>query len=131
VPLAVERLAETPATGIEGGTVDRTLIEEVNLLHAQMCQSLADPTRILMLYSLAEEPRYVTELAELLGVSQPTVSRHLKILRDRGLVHGTRVGNTVHYELRDRRVIEALDLLRDAMAEMLNQQAELAEAVGQ
>ena len=111
--------------------MDRTLIEEVNLLHAQMCQSLADPTRILMLYSLAEGPRYVTELAEMLGVSQPTISRHLKILRERGLVHGTREGNTVHYALRDRRIIEALDLLREVMADLLNQQAEMAVIVAQ
>ncbi len=111
--------------------MDRTLIEEVNLLHAQMCQSLADPTRILILYSLASGPRYVTELAEMLGVSQPTISRHLKILRERGLVHGTREGNTVHYALRDRRIIEALDLLREVMADLLNQQAEMAVIVAQ
>jgi ArsR family transcriptional regulator len=109
--------------------VDRSLAEEVNQLHAQLCQSLADPTRILMLYSLADGPRYVTELAELLDVTQPTVSRHLKILRDQRLVHGTRVGNTVHYELVDHRIIDALDLLREVMASLLSQQAELAEAV--
>ena len=33
--------------------MDRTLVEEINLLHAQMCQGLADPTRILILYFLA------------------------------------------------------------------------------
>ena len=62
--------------------MDRTLVEEVNLLHAQMCQGLAAPTRILILYSLAENPRYVNELVEMLEVSQPTISRHLKVLRD-------------------------------------------------
>jgi ArsR family transcriptional regulator len=111
--------------------VDRSLAEEVNQLHAQLCQSLADPTRILMLYSLAEGPRYVTELAEMLHVTQPTISRHLKILRDQRLVHSTRVGNTVHYELVDHRIIEALDLLRGVMADLLSQQAELAGAVSQ
>ena len=111
--------------------VDRSLAEEINLLHAQLCQSLADPTRILLLYSLADGPRYVTELAEMLHASQPTISRHLKILRERGLVRGTRVKNTVHYELVDRRIISALDMLRAVMADLLSQQAELAEAVAQ
>jgi DNA-binding transcriptional ArsR family regulator len=109
--------------------VDRMLVEEVNLLHAQMCQGLADPTRILILYSLSDSPRYVNELAEVLDVSQPTVSRHLKVLRDRGLVTATREGNTVHYALRDRRVIQALDLLRALMADLLAERAELAEAM--
>jgi DNA-binding transcriptional ArsR family regulator len=111
--------------------VDRTLIEEVNLLHAQMCQGLADPTRILILYLLAENPRHVTELAEMSGASQPTVSRHLKVLRDRGLVTATREGNTIRYTLRDPRVIQALDLLRAVMADLLSEQAGLAEAIAQ
>jgi len=111
--------------------VDRTLIEEVNLLHAQMCQGLADPTRILILYLLAESPRHVTELAEMSGASQPTVSRHLKVLRDRGLVMAAREGNTIRYTLRDPRVIQALDLLRAVMADVLSEQAGLAEAITQ
>ena len=111
--------------------MDQRLTEEINLLHAQICQGLADPNRILILYLLAESPRYVTELAEMLGVSQPTVSRHLKVLRDRGLVTSTREGNTVHYALRDRRVIQALDLLRAMMADVLAERAELAEAITQ
>lgn len=109
--------------------MDRTLIEEVNLLHAQMCQGLADPTRILILYLLAESPRHVTELAEMSGASQPTVSRHLKVLRDRGLVTATREGNTIRYTLRDLRVIQALDLLRAVMADVLTERAGLAEAM--
>lgn len=111
--------------------MDQTLVEEVNLLHAQMCQGLADSTRILILYSLAESPHYVTELAEMLEVSQPTVSRHLKVLRDRGLVTATREGNAIRYALRDRRVIQALDLLRAVMADVLAERAELAEAMAQ
>jgi DNA-binding transcriptional ArsR family regulator len=111
--------------------MDQRLTEEINLLHAQICQGLADPNRILILYLLAESPRYVTELTEKLDVSQPTVSRHLKVLRDRGLVTSARDGNTVHYALRDRRVIQALDLLRAVMADVLAERAELVEAITQ
>ena len=110
--------------------VDQTLVEEVNLLHAQMCQGLADPTRILILYLLADGPRYVNELADTLQISQPTVSRHLKLLRERGLVTATRESNAVRYALRDRRVVEALDLLRAVMADLLAERARLADAIG-
>ena len=51
--------------------MDQTLTEEINLLHAQICQALADPTRILILYLLADGPHYVTELADMLKASQP------------------------------------------------------------
>ena len=111
--------------------VEGISVEEVNLLHAQICQSVADPTRILMLYALAENPRHVNELAEALQISQPTASRHLKVLRDRGLVTATRQGNAVRYALHDDRIIQALDLLRTLMADIMTERADLAEAVNQ
>lgn len=111
--------------------MDQKLREEVNLLHARMCQGLADPTRILILYSLAESPYYVNELAELLEVRQPTVSHHLKVLRERGLVTAVREGNSVRYVLRDRRVIQALDLLRSLMSDILAQQMDLVDVIGE
>jgi DNA-binding transcriptional ArsR family regulator len=111
--------------------VEQTLVEEVNLLHAQMCQGLADPTRILILYLLADNAHYVSELADVLEIRQPTVSHHLKVLRERGLVTTTREGNAILYELRDRRVVEALDLLRAVMGDMLSEQAKLINAVTQ
>jgi len=109
--------------------VDQTLIEEINLLHAQICQGLADPTRILILHFLADSPRCVTELVEMSGVKQPTVSHHLKVLRDRELVTATREGNAVRYALRDQRIIQALDLLRAVMADILAERAKLANAI--
>ena|SRR5688572_4506387 len=51
--------------------------------------ALADPTRRSILAQLCERPRAVGELVEALGVSQPTVSKHLRVLREAGLVHVT------------------------------------------
>jgi DNA-binding transcriptional ArsR family regulator len=108
-------------------TIDVSLQQEINLLHAQVCQALADPKRILLLYALAEGPRRVTDLAETLGLPQPTVSHHLKILRERGLVAAEQEGVAVHYSLTDARVIQALDLLRGVLRAQLVLQAGLAE----
>ena len=74
-----------------------SLEAEVNALHAQICAGLADPKRILILYYLAEGPRTVSELVQSLKVSQPAISRHLKTLRDRGMVRATRQGPSVVY----------------------------------
>jgi ArsR family transcriptional regulator len=109
--------------------VDERLEREVNLLHANICQALADPKRILILYALSEGPKNVTELTEALDVPQPTVSRHLKILRERGLVTAERDGVTVRYSLADERVIGALDALRAVLLGTLTQQAELAQGL--
>jgi ArsR family transcriptional regulator len=91
-----------------------------------MCEGLADPTRILILYALDETPRNVGELAEALRAPQPTISRHLKVLRERGMVLAERMGPTVRYSLADARLIEALDLLRAVLANQLRNQAALA-----
>ncbi len=109
--------------------MDSKLREEVDTLHAQVCGGLADPNRILILYTLADRPRNVTELAEALGLPQPTVSRHLKTLRERGMVLAEREGQSVIYALADRRIIQALDLLRAMLADLLRDQGMLAETV--
>jgi ArsR family transcriptional regulator len=68
-------------------------------------------------------------LTEALQAPQPTVSRHLKTLRDRGLVEAAREGSSVYYSLTDQRIIEALDILRAVLADMLRGQADLARTV--
>jgi DNA-binding transcriptional ArsR family regulator len=49
--------------------------------------ALADPHRRVMLTLLLERPRPVGELVERLGLTQPGTSKHLRVLRDAGLVH--------------------------------------------
>ncbi len=108
--------------------VATTSVGEINLLHAQICAALADPRRILLLYTLAEGPRCVGDLAEQLGITQPAVSRHLKLLRDHGLVQATRHGSNVEYAITDERLIDVLDLLRAILRDRLTHQATLADA---
>jgi DNA-binding transcriptional ArsR family regulator len=112
-----------------GESVDERLKQEVNLLHANICQALADPKRILILYALHDGPKNVTELTEALEVPQPTVSRHLKVLRERRLVLADREGTSVRYSLADDRVITALDTMRAVLIGGLSQQAELAQGL--
>ncbi|MFH2104369.1 MAG: metalloregulator ArsR/SmtB family transcription factor [Chloroflexota bacterium] len=102
-----------------------TIAQEVSLLHADLCSALADPTRLILLYTLADRPQNVTELTQALNLSQPTVSRHLKVLRDRGLVITDRQGTTVQYELADKRIITALDLLRAVLRDRIQYRASL------
>jgi len=107
----------------------QTLAQEVSQLEADLCFALADPTRILILYALDEQPHNVTEITNALNITQPTTSRHLKILRERGLVHTERQGTTITYHLTDRRLIEALDLLRSVLRDRLTHRASLIEEI--
>jgi DNA-binding transcriptional ArsR family regulator len=104
-------------------------VEEVHRLHAELCQALADPKRILILYALAEAPHTVGELAEGLKVRQSNVSQHLAVLRDRGLVATERAGTRVTYSLAYPAVVRALDLLRGVLREKLEDTRRRADAL--
>ncbi len=103
------------------------LTQEIAVLHADLCSALAEPTRLVILYALDEKPCNVSELAQKLEIPQPSISRHLKILRESGLVKANRQGATVQYELNDRRVIEALDLLRAVLRDRIQHRASLID----
>ena len=102
------------------------LLDELVMLHDRVCQALGDPKRLMILYVLNGRPHSVKELALLLDMPQPTVSHHLKILRERSVVITQREGTVVTYSLADVRVIQALDLLRDMLRDTARRQAELA-----
>lgn len=111
--------------------ISPALLQEITQLHADFCSALADSTRLVLLYALADEPRNVSELTQELSIPQSTISRHLKNLRDRGLVIAHRQGMTVQYSLGDHRVIDALDILRNIMRDDIQKRASLVEEAGE
>ena len=101
--------------------------EEISQLHANVCAALSDPSRILILYALGERPYTVHDLAQAIGAAQPATSRHLRILREKGLVLSHRQGLSVEYRLADPRLIEALDLLRLILRDSISRRASLLQ----
>lgn len=69
---------------------------------ARMIKALAHPSRLLMVEELSARERCVCELAELVGADMSTVSKHLSILRNAGIVEDEKRGSMVFYRLRTR-----------------------------
>jgi ArsR family transcriptional regulator, zinc-responsive transcriptional repressor len=67
----------------------------------ELLRALAAPVRIAIVLQLRESQRCVHELVDALGVPQPLVSQHLKILKAAGVVAGARSGREVLYRLAD------------------------------
>ncbi|WP_420845660.1 ArsR/SmtB family transcription factor [Mycobacterium europaeum] len=67
----------------------------------ELLRALAAPVRIAIVLQLRESHRCVHELVDALGVPQPLVSQHLKILKAAGVVTGERSGREVLYRLAD------------------------------
>jgi len=76
---------------------------------------LSDPTRVLILTELDRTPATVGQIAERVGVAQPTASVHVRQLREAGLLHATREGSSTSYRVQRSRVREALRSAHEAL----------------
>lgn len=108
---------------------DNDRLVEVFRLQAELCKSLADPKRLMIIHHLRDGPKSVGELAEILGLKQSNTSQHLGVLRKVGVVSSERHGNTVHYSLAIPGVATACDMVRDAVAERLERERTLREVM--
>ncbi|MCP3974631.1 MAG: helix-turn-helix transcriptional regulator [bacterium] len=92
---------------------------ELMALHASVCKGLADPKRLLIINALRDGELAVGTICATLELPQANVSQHLAILRDKGLVNARRDGQFVYYSLSSPKIIQAMDLLREVMADQL------------
>lgn len=97
---------------------------ELTALHQNICQALADPKRIQILYALSQQARNVTSLAQRLDSPQSTISRHLAVLRRCNLVQTERANTSITYSLRDKRIITILDQMRGMLNDLLRTQVQ-------
>ncbi len=79
---------------------------------SEIFQGLANPTRIAIVELLREGELSAGNLIEKLGIEQANASQHLAVLRTKQIVVSRKVGNQVYYSIRDRALIEVLDILR-------------------
>jgi ArsR family transcriptional regulator, virulence genes transcriptional regulator len=96
-------------------------------MHASICGTLANPTRLKILALLGRQERKVGELAEIIGVSPSNISQHLAILSSHGLVLARKQAQTVFYRLADRRIIRACSLIRSVLLDKMKGHGEAAQ----
>jgi ArsR family transcriptional regulator len=101
---------------------------EVSQRQVEMCAALGDVNRLLLLYALVDEPKSVGELAQRVGLPQPSVSHHLRILRESGVVDTERRGKLIYYFPVDPRIFEVLDILRAISIRQMQRQGDAAQS---
>ena len=80
-------------------------------------KALAHPTRLFMIEELADKSYCVQELTEMVGLDISTVSKHLSILKNAGLVSIEKKGKQVFYSLRMRCALNFLDCVEAVLRE--------------
>ncbi|RKX75519.1 MAG: transcriptional regulator [Spirochaetes bacterium] len=71
-----------------------------NIERSKILKAIAHPTRLFIVEKLNERPHCVCELTELIGADTSTVSKHLSILKNNGIVEDEKRGTSVYYSLK-------------------------------
>jgi len=98
-------------------------------LQAQLCQSLSHAIRLRIIHTLKEAPKSVNRISAELGISQPTISRHLSVLRSTGLLTPRRRGQEVFYEITNPKLVEVCEMMRRILAEREARQLDLLQRI--
>ncbi len=98
------------------------------MLQAEILKTPANPSRIQILHALADGPIGVGRIAKQIGDSQPSVSRHLAVLRSARLVDSERDGREVYYRLSDPDVMVGCGILRSVLERRLSRLGRIAAA---
>lgn len=87
-----------------------------NNFKAKIFKALADPIRLNIMEFLRGGEKCVCEIIPHLNLIQPVVSRHLKILKDSGIVRFRKDGNRRLYSITDKKIFEVIDWLTPELA---------------
>jgi ArsR family transcriptional regulator len=81
---------------------------------SKISKALAHATRLFIIYKLDEKEYCVNELTEMIDADVSTVSKHLSVLRNAGIIASEKRGNCVYYTLKNRCVLAMFNCLLEA-----------------
>jgi len=116
----------SPAASQSSSKGGKGIDPEVFKLNATICQALANEKRMEILYHLTEGPKSATELRDRTGLSKSSLSQHMGILVERGLVKSTPHGKFVEYELSGQGVTEVFRAITKLCKQTLEKKRRLA-----
>jgi DNA-binding transcriptional ArsR family regulator len=96
-------------------------------MQADICKTLSDPKRLMLVHELREGELSVGQLGANLELPQANISQHLAILRKHGIVTTRREGTSVFYSLASCKIGEACDMVRSVISEQLSSTDELSQ----
>lgn len=85
---------------------------------AALFQLLSDPNRLRLFWILCHREECVVNLGQIMGMSSPAVSHHLKIMKEGGLIESRRLGKEVHYRVADSAVCRLLHPMAEGVLEI-------------
>lgn len=100
----------------------------VYVMHANICKIFTSPIRIMIMDELQKGERTVSQLEQAIEIRQATLSQHLAVLREKGIVMTRRQGQSVHYRISNPKILEACRLMREVLLEQIEGNSRLLGA---
>jgi len=94
-------------------------------IQAELCRCMSSATRIEIVHVLRDGPQRVSEIARITGHPQGTISRHLGVLRNGGVVIAHRHAQDVLYQIANPKIVGICDLMREVLMEEASHRSEL------
>ena len=101
--------------------------KEIFKIHSEVCKTLANPNRLMILALLAKKEMSVGEIVEVLGIHLANVSQHLGTLRAKNIIKSRKDGQMVYYSLVDKRLIEACNMIRLVLLDNMKKRGQIAK----
>ena len=98
-------------------------------IHAEMCKVFTSPVRIEIIHLLRDGKKTVGELVELTGLSQPNISQHLHVMREKKIVKTDKQGNNVFYSLTNQKISEAFKIMKEILQDQLAETEKLYKSI--
>lgn len=96
-------------------------------LQAELCMAMGHSVRVQIVHLLREGPRRVSDIAEILEISQATTSRHLAVLRNVGILASQRQGTDIIYQISNPKITDICESMRQVLAERESQRSEILQ----
>ena len=83
---------------------------------ARILKAMAHPSRLLIIEELQKQERCVNELTEMIGSDMSTVSKHLSVLKNAGLVTDEKRANCIYYTLRCTCILDFIGCVEEVLS---------------
>jgi ArsR family transcriptional regulator, virulence genes transcriptional regulator len=98
-------------------------------LQAELCKTMGNPARLLIVHILRDGSKGVTEIIQATGLAQSQVSQHLSVLRAHNIVTAERQGREIIYRIANPKIMHVCDLMREVLREQAEKRSELIQAM--
>lgn len=98
-------------------------------MQADLCHAMSHPARQQILHILFDGPKSVGEIANITRLGQSTISRHLAVLRQSGIIHSQRNGQEIICSVANPKIAEVCSLMRNVLMDQIDEKSRVAKEI--